>query len=201
MSVFDANTKIWDRLSWKERVLDGKELIHFRQKIYKRRIDLLNNSKLAEVNTGKAGHGRSTRTEAIDKMSDKVKNFRNTLNHKYSRYIIDFAIKNNCGLIQLEDLKGFSNITKEKFLRNWSYYDLQSKIQYKAEEVGIKVLKVKPQYTSKRCSNCGCIEEKNRDCKNNQAKFQCILCGYRENADINVSKNISIPFIDQIIKE
>lgn len=201
MQVYDTTTLDWDRLSWRECVLDGKELIHFRQKIEARRIALLRNSKLAEVNTGKSGHGRDTRTKAIDTMSEKVKNYRDTLNHKYSRYIVDFALKHNCGTIQMEDLEGITSKATESFLKNWSYYDLQSKIQYKADEVGIKVLKVKPEYTSKRCSKCGCIEAENRDITKSQSKFECITCGYTENADINAAKNISIPGIDIIIKE
>lgn len=201
MQIYNANTLEWDRLSWRESVLDGRELIHFRQKIEARRIGLLKNSKLAEVNTGKAGHGRYTRTKAIETMSDKVKNYRDTLNHKYSRYIVDFALKNKCGIIQMENLEGVTSKAKEAFLKNWSYYDLQSKIEYKAEEVSIKVLKVKPEYTSKRCSECGCIDNANRDITKSQSKFECIECGYSENADINAAKNIAIPGIDTIIKD
>lgn len=203
MQIYDTNTLEWDRLSWRECILDGKELIHFRQKIEARRIGLLKNSKIAEVNTGKAGHGRYTRTKSIDTMSEKVNNYRDTLNHKYSRYIIDFAIKNNCGTIQMENLKGVTSKARESFLKNWSYFDLQSKIQYKADEVGIKVLKVSPEYTSKRCSECGCIHNENRDITKSQSKFECIEieCRYTDNADINAAKNIALPGIDLIIKE
>ena len=200
LSIWDDNYKEWDRLSWRNRILDGKELIHYRQKIQARRIGLLKNGKLAEVGQGKAGHGRNTRTKAIEKISDKVNKFRDTLNHKYSRYIVDFALKHNCGVIQIENLEGFTEKSKESLLKNWSYYDLQSKILYKSEEVGIEVRKVKPQYTSKRCSECGKIHEDNRDCKNNQAKFLCVECGYKENADINASKNIALPNIEELIK-
>lgn len=201
MQIYDTSTSEWDRLSWKECILDGKELIHFRQKIEARRIGLLKNSKIAEVNTGKAGHGRYTRTKSIDSMSEKVNNYRDTLNHKYSRYIIDFAIKNNCGTIQMENLEGVTSKARESFLKNWSYFDLQSKIEYKADEVGIKVLKVSPGYTSKRCSECGSIHNENRDITKSQSKFECIECGYADNADINAAKNIALPGIDTIIKE
>lgn len=40
----------------------------------------------------------------------------------------------------------------------------------------------------------------NRDCKKDQADFTCKICGHKENADINASKNISIPYIDKIIE-
>ena len=101
----------------------------------------------------------------------------------------------------MEDLSGATANVNEKFLKEWAYYDLQNKIEYKAKEQGIEVIKVNPKYTSKRCSKCGCIHEDNRDCKNNQANFTCKICGYHENADINASKNLSIPYIDKIIEE
>jgi IS605 OrfB family transposase len=119
------------------------------------------------------------------------------MNHKYSKYIVDFAIKKNCSAIQIENLEGYSEKAKESFLKSWPYYDLQSKIIYKAKEYGIEVIKVKPNYTSKS----GCIHEENRDCKSNQAKFKCVICGYEENADINAAKNIALPNIESIIEE
>ena len=135
----------------------------------------------------------------VNKVRDKVANFADTINHKYSRYIVDFAVKNGCGTIQMEDLTGATANTNEKFLKDWSYYDLQNKIMYKAKEQGIEVIKVNPRYTSKRCNKCGNIHEDNRDCKNNQAKFKCVVCGHEDNADINAAKNIAIPNIDRII--
>jgi putative transposase len=201
MSIWDNNYQKWDRLSWHKRVIDGKEIIHFRQKIRERRLSILRASKLAEYNTGKAGHGRKTRTQSIDKITGKVDDFRNTYNHKVSRYIVDFATKNNCGVIQMENLSGFSQYADETFLKEWSYFDLQNKVKYKAEEVGIELRLINPKYTSQRCSQCGCINEKNRSCKNNQAKFKCVGCGCEENADINAAKNIALPNIEEIIKK
>jgi putative transposase len=201
MQIWDNNLQEWDRLSWVKCVLDGKELIHYRQKIEARRIALLKNSKVAEENTGKAGHGRTKRIEATSHMSEKVKHFRDTLNHKYSKYVVDFAVKHNCGCIQIEDLSGFGEGISETLLKNWSYFDLQQKIKYKADENGIEINFINPKYTSLRCSSCGSIDKENRDCKNNQAKFECIVCGHNENADINASKNISLPRIEEIIKE
>ena len=135
-----------------------------------------------------------------NKVGDKYERFRDTYNHKVSRYIVDLAEKYECGTIQMENLSGFSEQQTESLLKNWSYYVLQSKVQYKAEEKGIKFVLIDPRYTSKRCSKCGCIHNDNRDCKTNQSKFKCVECGYEENADINASKNIAIRNIDEIIK-
>lgn len=201
LSIWDNNYQTWDRLKWNNRVIDGKEIIHFRQKIRERRLSMLRASKLAEYNQGKAGHGRKTRTQSIDKLTGKVEDFRNTYNHKISRYIVDFALKNNCGVIQMENLSGFSQYADETFLKEWSYFDLQSKVKYKAEEVGIEFRLINPKHTSQRCSKCGNIHSDNRDCKNDQSEFKCTVCGHKENADINASKNIALPDIEQIIDE
>jgi putative transposase len=198
MQIWDNTKQDWDWLSWNECVLDGKELIHYRQKTEQRYHDLFKNCKVA--GEGRTGHGRLTKIQPVDTMRDKISNFRDTLNHKYSRYIVDFAIKHNCGIIQMEDLSGFNVEQSERLLKNWSYYDLQNKIQYKAKEAGIEVIFINPYMTSKRCSKCGCIHPDNRDCKNSQARFKCVVCGHEENADINAARNISLPDIENIIK-
>lgn len=245
MAIWDNNEQNWDYINYKHNILNGKELILFRQKlfnmgmsekdiqdeIYKHNQQLHQNQlnkfdvggvsglelnrfrntlekrkkemEIASkcVGEGRIGHGYSNRMKPLDKIRKKVGNYADTFNHKYSKYVVDFAIKNNCGVIQMEDLSGVTKNTKNKFLKDWSHYDLQSKITYKAEERGIKVIKINPQYTSKRCSKCGCVHKDNRDGKNNQAKFKCVICGHEENADINAAKNIAIPYIDKIIKE
>lgn len=198
MSVYDSIREQYDYFSWKTNVISGKELIAFRQKYYNLRRDMSIASKTA--GQGRCGHGYKTKMKPVDKIRNKIANFADTYNHKISKYIVEFAIKNNCGVIQMEDLSGATADTHNKMLKDWSYYDLQQKIEYKAKEQGIEVIKVNPRYTSKRCSKCGCIHEDNRDCKNNQAKFECKVCGYNDNADINASKNIAIPDIDNIIK-
>lgn len=76
-----------------------------------------------------------------------------------------------------------------------------NKIEYKAKEFGIDIIYINPKYTSKRCSKCGCIHINNRNGKVDQAKFECKVCNYKDNADINASKNISTPNIDKIIED
>jgi IS605 OrfB family transposase len=197
MQILDTNINKYERLSYKECMIDGKELIHFRQKTEARKKQLSIASKYC--GQGRIGHGYKTRMKPVNRAGDAVNRFKDTYNHAKSKYIIDFAIKHNCGIIQMEDLSGFTEQQSESFLKNWSYYDLQNKIQYKADEVGIKVIFINPKYTSKRCNKCGNIHIENRDCKNNQAKFKCVICGHEDNADMNAAKNIAIPNIDEII--
>lgn len=95
----------------------------------------------------------------------------------------------------MEDLTGITS-DSNRFLKNWSYFDLQTKIEYKAQEAGIKVVYIDPHYTSQRCSKCGYISKDNRT---EQALFLCQKCGYKTNADYNASQNIAIKDIDKII--
>lgn len=198
LAVFDNDKEVYKEMYWKDRIIAGSELIHYRQKLESRRKELSIATKWASDN--RIGHGYKNRMMYANKAGHKYEKYRNTYNHKVSRFIVDMAVKYKCSIIQMEDLSGFSSYQSESLLKNWSYYDLQSKVKYKAEEKGIKVIMINPKYTSKRCSKCGCIHTDNRDCKNNQAKFECKVCGYTDNADINASKNIAIRDIDMIIK-
>ena len=145
---------------------------------------------------GRIGHGIKTRIKPIEFAKKKVANFRDMTNHKYSRYVVDMAARHNCGIIQIEDLKGIS--TDNAFLKRWSYFDLQEKIKYKAKEKGIEVHTIDPKYTSQRCSSCGYIDSGNRA---EQSKFKCVECDFEANADYNAAKNISTLNIEQIIEE
>ncbi len=51
-----------------------------------------------------------------------------------------------------------------------------------------RVEKVKPHYTSQRCSACGQVD---RDSRESQAVFQCTACGFAGNADVNAARNIA----------
>ncbi len=51
-----------------------------------------------------------------------------------------------------------------------------------------RVEKIKPQFTSQRCSACGQVDEKSRE---SQAVFRCTACGYACNADVNAARNIA----------
>ena len=60
-------------------------------------------------------------------------------------------------------------------------------LEYKQLWNGGQVLAVDPKNTSKKCSKCEFVHKDNRK---TQEKFECISCGYTENADLNAAKNI-----------
>ena len=177
--------------------IEGGEISAFAKQLEARKRSL--QKQAAYCGEGRIGHGTKSRVSDVYKMEDKIANFRNTVNHRYSKMLIDYALKHMYGTIQMEDLSGIKKETGfPKFLQHWTYYDLQQKIEAKAKENGINFIKVDPAFTSQRCSKCGNIDSENRP---SQAVFCCKKCGYKTNADFNASQNLSIPGIDKIIKE
>jgi putative transposase len=57
-----------------------------------------------------------------------------------------------------------------------------------ADKAPGRVEKVKPQFTSQRCSACGQVDA---DSRQSQARFVCTACGYAGNADVNAAVNIA----------
>ena len=145
---------------------------------------------------GNSGHGRKKKVDVYERYANKSHNLSMTINHEWSKFIVETAVKNKCGVIQMEDLSGIK-ASRQNFLGNWTYYDLQQKIMYKAEEKGIKVIKVEPSYTSQMCPVCGYINKRNRA---TQAEFSCLECGHTANADYNAARNIATPDIANVIK-
>ena len=99
----------------------------------------------------------------------------------------------NGSVIVLENLKGIRSTTKQRGKRQrrrhhgWSYDQLKSFLEYKAEAAGCRVETVDPRKTSQRCSKCGYTARSNRK---NQSLFVCGACGFSLNADLNAARNI-----------
>src|SRR5699024_6452071 len=71
-----------------------------------RKKNIINQIPVASKN--RHGHSIKTLLKPIDKLSKKVENFKSTTNHRYSKYIIDIALKYGVGTIQMEDLTNIS---------------------------------------------------------------------------------------------
>ena len=143
------------------------------------------------------GRGRAKKLEPLERLRKAEQNWVHTQNHLFSREVIDFAVKTRAATIHMEDLSGFgkdqdgnADERKEFVLRNWSYYELQNMITYKAAKYGIKVEKIRPAYTSRTCSWCG--HQGFREgitfiCENPE----CKKFGEKEHADYNAARNIA----------
>ena len=165
----------------REHIGEALELIKQREQFQERR-----RRTQQQLKNVKGGKGRNKKLKNLERLSDCERNFAKTYNHMISKRVVDFAKKHKCQYIHLEKLtkEGFA----DSILKNWSYYELQTMIEYKADRIGIKVKYVNPAYTSQTCSKCGNIDKENRQ---TQEKFECTKCGLKLNADHNASINIA----------
>ncbi len=112
------------------------------------------------------------------------------INHRMSSKIVETAKASGSG-IKLEDLSGIRKDKKhvKSFnysLNSWSFCQLRKFVDYKAKLQGIVVAYIEPAWTSKSCSRCGHLGDRNGK------RFKCLTCGYVENADVNASFNIAL---------
>lgn len=180
------------------RIGSRDDFLRVRTQIKNQRRRLYSNLKYAN-----GGHGRKKKMQAADRFTDYEKNWVQTYNHMVSKRVVDFALKNKAKYINLECLDGISqnDLRNNYLLANWSYYQLQQYIKYKAEKYGIVVRFVNPYHTSQNCSCCGHWEEGQRV---KQAEFicknpECKNFGKKINADFNAARNIamSTDFVDK----
>ncbi|AJI95582.1 transposase, IS605 OrfB family [Yersinia ruckeri] len=136
----------------------------------------------------------------IQRHHSHIANIRHDYLHK-----VTSEISKNHAMIVIEDLK-VSNMSKsakgtaEQHGRNvkaksglnrsilgQGWYQMRRQLEYKQLWRGGQVLAIPPAYTSQRCASCGHTAKENRL---SQSRFECLECGYTENADINGARNI-----------
>jgi IS605 OrfB family transposase len=94
--------------------------------------------------------------------------------------------------LQVQDMR-FKSRRMNRHLRASQLGYLCDKLKFKLDEQGIRYRSVQPAYSSQECSRCGFVHENNR---RSQAEFECMNCGYAENADVNAARNIAKRFGD-----
>lgn len=131
--------------------------------------------------------GTRSAKRKLRKISGRERRFVRDMNHCLSKELVYKPY----GVIAVENLTGIKQQNKGKRfnrkLGNWSFAQLQTFIEYKAEGLGKQTILVKPQYTSQTCSKCGYKHKSNR----NGRWFQCKQCGFQLDADLNASRNIA----------
>ena len=177
----------------------GKEIINYRFKMRSRRKELQRSIKLSN-----GGKGRAKKLKAVDRLKSVECNWIQTKNHQISKKIIDFALTNNAGCIKLELLEGFTEEhSKNIVLKNWTYFQLGSMIEYKAKMEGITVVRIDPFHTSQTCSVCGNYEKgqrikqsvfecKNEVCPSNKGDQKNYVMNADHNAAVNIAKSDKI---------
>ncbi len=197
------------RLGWKHFVGLGERVKNLRVQTVARRRNMLRGGKSSlSAETARAGHGRRRKLQSTEKLRGRIDNAYTTLNHQFSKAVIDFAVNHGAGVIQIEDLSGLQGKLTGTFLgEQWRYHQLQSFIEYKAKEVGITVRRLNPRYTSRRCSECGYIHE-GFDSKFRMAnrregfvtRFECPKCKHKGDPDYNAACNLATLDIEKLIE-
>ena len=136
----------------------------------------------------------------IAKLHHKIANCRKDFLHKISN-----TISKKHAMIYVEDLQ-VSNMSKSakgtieqpgtnvaqksglnRAILDQGWYEFRRQLDYKAQWQGGALVAVPPHNTSRTCPCCGYTDKENRP---TQAKFECLECGYTENADVVGALNI-----------
>ena len=113
------------------------------------------------------------------------------LHLKVRRCRLDFLQKESSKLAKLYDtiiiedlsIREMSKNTKlSKHILDCSWGTFFELLNYK-----LNLIKVAPNYSSQECSKCGYISKENRK---TQSLFECLKCGFSENADYQASLNL-----------
>lgn len=128
----------------------------------------------------------------LKKIRNRESRITRDLNHNISRKIVNLANQKQYG-IKLEKLKGITKNKKSQgknlnnIRSNWSFYQLEQFIIYKAKLLGVPVAFIDPSFTSQNCSRCGLKGERDKK------SFKCLNenCKHVDHADSNAAFNIA----------
>ena len=135
---------------------------------------------------------KSQKLKTLKRLESKERRTVTHINHIISKQLVQLAVDYNCG-IRLEDLSYIRKTSKQRKKNKsdaaqnrdfWCYYQLENFIFYKAQLAGIPVEKVPAAFTSKSCSKCGFINNRNKH------SYRCKRCNARHHADWGASQNI-----------
>ena len=136
----------------------------------------------------------------IAKLHHKITNCRKDFLHKIST-----QISKNHAMIYIEYLQ-VANMSKSakgtveqhgknvaaksglnRAILDQSWFEFRRQLSYKTQWRGGFLVAVPPQNSSRTCPCCGHISKENRQ---TQAHFECVECGYTENADVVGALNV-----------
>ncbi|MCX6778180.1 MAG: transposase [Candidatus Micrarchaeota archaeon] len=119
----------------------------------------------------------------VARVHERIANCRRDFLHKLSSELV-----NSYSFIALENLKSKEmakrNFGKSIYDAGWSRF--ASMLAYKAEGAGCKIEFVNPENTTKECSSCGAVVEKELS----ERTHACPFCGLFLDRDINAARNI-----------
>lgn len=145
------------------------------------------------------GSGRRTRVKAaiarlrareVDRRKDWVEQISTSLARRFGVIRVeDLNIRNMTrsakGTVDApgRNVRQKSGLNRGILANGWGM--LVERLEQKAPG---RVERINPAYTSQTCSRCGA---RDREARENQARFRCRSCGYTANADVNAAVNIA----------
>lgn len=122
-------------------------------------------TRYLKLRTALQKKGTKSAKRHLKRISKKESNFRKDTNHCISKQIVETAKDTGRG-ISLEKLENIRDrVTVRKSQRaqiaSWSFFQLQTFIEYKAQRDGIPVVYIDPAYTSRECHACGHVDKAN----------------------------------------
>ena len=136
----------------------------------------------------------------VQRIHSRIRNARRDFLHKTST-----AISKNHAIVCIEDLR-VSNMSKSaagtadvpgrnvrvksslnKSILDQGWFEFRRQLEYKLAWNGGRLIVVPPQNTSRTCPRCGHVSADNRP---TQARFECVECGFEDNADVVGAINI-----------
>ena len=132
----------------------------------------------------KGGNNRKKAVLKLRKIHQKIKNQRADYQHKVSTHLVKTY---DCIAIEKLNLAGMVKSNLGKSLSDVAIGNFYNMIRFKAANAGRELVEVPAHLTSQTCSACGHCEKANRQ---TQAKFVCLKCNHKQNADWNAAQNI-----------
>jgi len=149
------------------------------------------------------GEARKAAQAKLKNLRKREKRVMKTASQTIAARIAEIARRNGAGCWQMEALSADIKDDKPWLARNWAPGMVVDAVRWQAQQLGAKLELINPAYTSQRCSRseCGHISGANRPKgRKGAAYFQCVKCGYQEDADRNAARNISTPGIADLIQ-
>jgi putative transposase len=140
--------------------------------------------------------GTKSARRHLKRVRHKQVRFRRNTDHILSKQIVQSVDPG--ATIVVENLtnirkrvKGRAQTQTQRRIHGWSFAQLKSFIEYKAEERGQTVVAVDPRHTSQACS---CCEHTARNNRRSRGRFVCRACGFELHADLNAARNIAAKY-------
>lgn len=151
-------------------------------------------------NKSKSSNSRKRLNAKIAKLHHRIANIRKDHLHKISNrisknhaivYVEDLQIENMSRSARGTAEQHGKNVKQKSALNrailDQSWFEFRRQLDYKLLWNGGYLIPVPPQNTSRCCPACGYTDKDNRQ---TQAGFECIECGYQNNADVVGAINI-----------